>query len=142
MKTDKHIVAIDLGTSKIALSVAKVNGNDVQIVYYKETPTPPAGIKYSSIFNPKLTSEKLKEAITDAEDELGINLERVLGEDVGQYDITLLNGYNENYKVLTTKSKFIILPKDLVVNIASISLNFGFLMNIFIINNLVFHFSS
>ena len=74
MKTDKHIVAIDLGTSKIALSVAKVNGNDVQIVYYKETPTPPAGIKYSSIFNPKLTSERLKEAITDAEDELGIKI--------------------------------------------------------------------
>ena len=44
---DKHIVAIDLGTSKIAITVAKVNGNDVQIIYYKETPS--AGIKYSYV---------------------------------------------------------------------------------------------
>jgi cell division protein FtsA len=46
---DKHIVAIDLGTSKIALTVAKVEGNDVQIIYYKETES--AGIRYSSVFN-------------------------------------------------------------------------------------------
>ena len=46
---DKHIVAIDLGTSKIALTVAKVNGDDIQIIYYKETPS--AGIRYSSVFN-------------------------------------------------------------------------------------------
>ena len=37
--TDKHIVAIDLGTSKIALTVARVSGRDIQIVYYKETPS-------------------------------------------------------------------------------------------------------
>ena len=30
--TDRHIVAIDLGTSKLALTVAKVTGRDVQIV--------------------------------------------------------------------------------------------------------------
>ena len=29
---EKHIVAIDLGTSKMALTVAKVNGNDKQII--------------------------------------------------------------------------------------------------------------
>ena len=46
---DKYIVAIDLGTSKIALTVAKVEGNDVQIIYYKETPS--AGIRYSGIYN-------------------------------------------------------------------------------------------
>ena len=33
---EKNIVAIDLGTSKIALTVAKVNGEDAQIIYYKE----------------------------------------------------------------------------------------------------------
>ena len=46
---DRHIVAIDLGTSKIALTVAKVNGENVQIVYYRETPS--EGIRYSSVFN-------------------------------------------------------------------------------------------
>ena len=49
--TDRHIVAIDLGSYSIALTVAKVNGNDVQIIYYKETPS--AGIRYSSVFNVK-----------------------------------------------------------------------------------------
>jgi cell division ATPase FtsA len=33
---EKNIVAIDLGSSKIALTVANVNGNDVQVTYYKE----------------------------------------------------------------------------------------------------------
>ena len=42
---ERHIVAIDLGTSKMALTVAKVNGNDKQIIYYKEAHS--AGIKYS-----------------------------------------------------------------------------------------------
>ena len=45
---DKYIVSIDLGTSKIALTVATVEGNDVQIIYYRESPS--AGIKYSGIF--------------------------------------------------------------------------------------------
>ena len=46
---EKHIVAIDLGTSKMSLTVTKVCGNDIQIVYYKETPS--AGIKYSGVVN-------------------------------------------------------------------------------------------
>ena len=63
---DKHIVAIDLGTSKIALTVAKVEGNDVQIIYYRETES--AGIRYSSIFNVKNVSETLSAAISQAEE--------------------------------------------------------------------------
>ena len=47
--TEKHIVAIDLGSSKIALTVAKVFGDDAQIVYYKDTAS--AGIKYSGVVN-------------------------------------------------------------------------------------------
>ena len=43
---EKYIAAIDLGTSKIALTVAKINGNDIQIVYYKETPS--EGIRIQS----------------------------------------------------------------------------------------------
>ena len=42
--TDRYIVAIDLGTSKLSITVAKVIGRDVQIVYYKESPS--AGIRY------------------------------------------------------------------------------------------------
>jgi cell division protein FtsA len=69
---DKHIVAIDLGTSKIALTVAKVEGNDVQIIYYKETES--AGIRYSSVFNVKNVTEALASAIALAEDELNIKI--------------------------------------------------------------------
>ena len=69
---EKHIVAIDLGTSSIAITVAKVNGNDVQIVYYKETPS--AGIRYSSVFNASQVAEPLSRAIRSAEDALGIRI--------------------------------------------------------------------
>ena len=72
INTDKHIVAIDLGTSKIALTVAKVNGNDVQIVYYKETPS--AGIRYSSVFNASHVTGPLTEAVREAEESLGIKI--------------------------------------------------------------------
>ena len=30
---DRHIVAIDLGSSKISVTVAKVNGEDIQVIY-------------------------------------------------------------------------------------------------------------
>ena len=70
--TDKHIVAIDLGTSKIALTVAKVNGKDVQIVYYKETPS--AGIRYSGVFNASQAKGPLTEAVRQAEESLGIKI--------------------------------------------------------------------
>ena len=69
---EKHIVAIDLGSSKIAVTVAKVNGEDVQIVYYKETPS--AGIRYSSVFNASQVAEPLARAIRMAEEELGIKI--------------------------------------------------------------------
>ena len=62
---DKHIVAIDLGTSKIALTVAKVNGEDIQVIYYKETPS--AGIRYSGVFNVLHVTEPLRGAIRQAE---------------------------------------------------------------------------
>ena len=69
---EKHIVAIDLGSSKIALTVAKVNGEDIQIIYYKETPS--AGIRYSSVFNASHVSVPLTKAIREAENELGIKI--------------------------------------------------------------------
>ncbi len=69
---DKHIVAIDLGTSKTAITVAKVNGNDVQIIYYKETPS--SGIRYSSVFNVMHVTEVLRRAVREAEEELGIKI--------------------------------------------------------------------
>ena len=72
MQTERYIAAADLGTSKIALSVAKVDGEDVQIIYYKEVPSD--GIRYSCVFAPKRAATALEKAIKDAEDELGIKI--------------------------------------------------------------------
>ena len=73
---EKHIVAIDLGTSKMALTVAKVNGNDKQIIYYKEVHS--AGIKYSGVYNSVHASSPLAFLIKDAEESLGIKINQAV----------------------------------------------------------------
>lgn len=73
---DRYIVAIDLGTSKIGLTVARINGENVQIVYYKETPS--EGIRYSSVFNASQVSAPLSEAIRQAEAALGIKIKQAV----------------------------------------------------------------
>lgn len=73
---DRYIVAVDLGTFKIALTVAKVEGENVQIVYYKETPS--AGIRNSGVFNESQVSKPLAEAISQAENALGIKIKQAV----------------------------------------------------------------
>ena len=73
---ERHIVAIDLGTSKMALTVAKVNGNDRQIIYYKEVHS--AGIKYSGVYNILHACAPLSFLIKDAEDSLGIKINQAV----------------------------------------------------------------
>lgn len=74
--TETHIAALDLGTSKTALTVAKVDGKDVQIVYYKETPS--AGVKYSGVWNIVQTTGPIKELIHDAEEDLNIKITQAI----------------------------------------------------------------
>ena len=76
MQTERYIAAADLGSSKIALTVAKVEGEDVQVIYYKEVPSD--GIRYSSVFNPKRAAAALSTAVKDAEGELGIRILQVV----------------------------------------------------------------
>ena len=73
---EKYIASIDLGSSKFGICVARVNGEDVQIVYYKETPS--EGIRASLIANPMKASQKLKEAVREAEQELMIQILQVV----------------------------------------------------------------
>ena len=73
---EKYIASIDLGSSKFGICVARVNGDDVQIVYYKETPS--EGIRASLIANPMKTSQRLKEAVREAEQELMIQILQVV----------------------------------------------------------------
>lgn len=73
---EKYIASIDLGSSKFGLCVARVTGDNVQIVYYKETPS--EGIKASMIHNPMKASQKLQEAVREAEKELMIRILQVV----------------------------------------------------------------
>lgn len=59
------IVTADLGTSKIAITVAKVGSEGAQVIYHHRTPSD--GIRHGNLVNPKLASIPLKKAIEDAE---------------------------------------------------------------------------
>lgn len=75
---ERYIAAVDLGSSKIALTVSKITGEDVQILFYKEVPS--TGIRNSSIFNHKQALDPLSSLIRDAESELGVKiLQAVVG---------------------------------------------------------------
>lgn len=72
MQSERYIAAADLGTSKIGFTVAKVEGDDVQIIYYKETPSD--GMRYGCVYSIKRCSAALKRAVTLAQDELNIKI--------------------------------------------------------------------
>jgi len=69
---ERYIAAIDLGSHKIAISVAEVNGQNVQFIYYNDIPS--KGVLYSGVLNPRKVSEQVKELITKAENDLKINI--------------------------------------------------------------------
>ena len=73
---DRYIAAVDMGTWKIALTVAKITGDDVDIVYYKERPSD--GIRNSAVFNPGKAEGPIREAIAEAEEELKIKIMQVV----------------------------------------------------------------
>ncbi len=73
---ERYIAAIDLGTSKIVVSVAKIQGTNIQVVYYKENPS--QGIRYSYVFNPKKVENELRSAISEAQQELRIRIQQVI----------------------------------------------------------------
>ena len=73
---ERYIAAVDMGTGKIALTVAKISGDDVDIVYYKERPSD--GIRNSAVFNPGKAEGPIREAIAEAEEELKIKIMQVV----------------------------------------------------------------
>ena len=76
MQDERYVASADLGSAKIAISVARVEGDDIQIVYYKETPSD--GIRHSIVFNPMKASNALKTAISEAETELNIKIKQLV----------------------------------------------------------------
>ena len=76
MKPDRYIAAVDLGTSKVALCVAKVTGDDVLVIYYKEEPSD--GVRYSGVMYPRRVAEPLRRLVLDAETELNIQIRQLV----------------------------------------------------------------
>ena len=73
---ERYIATVDLGTSKLALSVARISGDDTEILFYREHPSD--GVRCGCIFNPTKASVPLKKAIREAEDELSIKINQVV----------------------------------------------------------------
>ena len=73
---ERYIAAVDLGSSQTRLTVARINGDDIQIQYYGETASD--GIRNSAVFNPKKAAEPLKKVISEAENELNIKILQVV----------------------------------------------------------------
>lgn len=73
---ERYIASIDLGTSKISVGVAKVQGSNVQVVYYKENAS--QGIRYSYVYNPKMVEDRLRAALSEAQQELRIKIKQVI----------------------------------------------------------------
>lgn len=76
MQDERYVASADLGSGKIAISVAKIVGDDIQIIYYKETPSD--GIRHSLVFNPKKASDALRLAVKEAEHELNIKIRQIV----------------------------------------------------------------
>ncbi|MBQ9184649.1 MAG: cell division protein FtsA [Bacteroidales bacterium] len=73
---ENYIAAIDLGSAFITLTVAKIYGEDIQILYYKKHKSD--GIRNSAVFNPEKASAPIRAAIEEAEKELKIKILQVV----------------------------------------------------------------
>jgi len=73
---ERYIATVDMGTSKLALTVAKIAGEGIEVLYYSEKPSD--GVRYSRIFNPIRAAGPLKTAVEEAERELSIKINQVV----------------------------------------------------------------
>lgn len=89
---ERYIAAVDLGTSKIAVTVAQVSDKGVQMIYHKETRS--EGIRNSYVINPQKAAERLREAIGDAEGELNIKIHQVV-TGLPRYEVLQVNASAE-----------------------------------------------
>ena len=76
MQDERYVASADLGSGKIAISVAKIDGDDVQIVYYRESHS--EGIVNSIVRNPSKAASAMKEAVSEAEKELNIKINQIV----------------------------------------------------------------
>jgi len=85
---ERYIVTIDLGSSKFAITVARQEGVNVQVVYYDETPA--GGMSRGSVFNETQTAAALKALKEKAEEALGITITHA-AVNLPRYDVRGIN---------------------------------------------------
>ena len=73
---ERYIASVDLGTSKLAVCVARVQDQNVEVIYYKESPS--LGIRYSYVLIPGKVKEEVRKAISEAQQALRIKIQQVI----------------------------------------------------------------
>lgn len=73
---ERYIVSVDLGTSKLAVCVARIQDQNVEVIYYKESPS--LGIRYSYVLIPGKVKEEVRKAISEAQQALRIKIQQVI----------------------------------------------------------------
>ena len=73
---ERYIASVDLGTSKLAVCVARVQDQNVEVIYYKESPS--LGIRYSYVLIPGKVKAELRSAISEAQQALRIKIQQVI----------------------------------------------------------------
>ena len=71
---ERYIASVDLGTSKLAVCVARVQDQNVEVIYYKESPS--LGIRYSYVLIPGKVKAELRTAISEAQQALSTSARR------------------------------------------------------------------
>lgn len=73
---ERYIASVDLGTSKLAVCVARAQDQNVEVIYYKESPS--LGIRYSYVLIPGKVKAELRTAISEAQQALRIKIQQVI----------------------------------------------------------------
>lgn len=73
---NRYIAAIDLGSSRISLGVALIEGDNTQIIYYDSVPS--EGIRSGAVINPLKCGEKIRALIDKAQEELGLKIFQIV----------------------------------------------------------------
>ena len=73
---ERYIASVDLGTSKLAVCVARIQDQNVEVIYYKESPS--LGIRYSYVLIPGNVKEEVRKAISEAQQALRIKIQQVI----------------------------------------------------------------
>ena len=73
---ERYIAAIDLGSARISLGVAQVQGDNTQIIYFDSVPS--EGVRTGAVFNPQRCGSKIRELLDKAEEELKIHIHQIV----------------------------------------------------------------